>query len=48
MMLPADLALVQDAELRKIVEEFAKDEGVFFKEFASAFGKLMELGVTFK
>lgn len=45
MMLPADLALIQDPEFKKIVVEFAKDEAKFFKEFACAFQKLEELGV---
>jgi len=48
MMLPADLALIQDAEFRKYVEEYAKDEDLFFKDFAAAFQKLEELGVNFK
>ena len=48
MMLPADIALIQDSEFRKYVELYAKDEAVFFKDFAAAFGKLMELGVPFK
>lgn len=33
------------AEYRKYVEAFAADEELFFKKFASAYGKLMELGV---
>jgi cytochrome c peroxidase len=41
MMTPSDLALVQDPEFKKIVETYAKDEEVFKKEFAAAFGKLM-------
>jgi catalase (peroxidase I) len=45
MMLPADLALIQDPEFKKIVEEYAKDEDKFFKDFAVAFQKLEELGV---
>jgi cytochrome c peroxidase len=47
MMLPADIALVQDLEFRKYVELYAKDEQLFFKDFAAAFSKLMELGVPF-
>ncbi|CAM9982999.1 unnamed protein product, partial [Phaeothamnion confervicola] len=31
MMLPADMALLWDKKFRKIVEEFAGDEEVFFK-----------------
>lgn len=45
MMLPADLVLVRDPEFRKYVEEYAKDSDRFFKDFASAFEKLLELGV---
>jgi catalase (peroxidase I) len=45
MMLPADLALIQDSKFKKIVEEYAEDKDVFFKDFAKAFGKLLELGV---
>jgi cytochrome c peroxidase len=47
MMLPADLWLVEDPEFRKVVELYAKDEQAFFKDFAAAFGKLLELGVKF-
>lgn len=47
MMLPADVALVQDPAFRAIVDEFARNEEVFFKEFSSAFAKLLELGVPF-
>jgi len=48
MMLPADMALMEDNEFRKYVELYAKDRGVFFKDFAGAFSKLLELGVPFK
>lgn len=44
MMLPTDMALVQDTEFLKYVKEFAKDEKKFFKQFAIAFGKLIALG----
>lgn len=47
MMLPADLALIQDPELKKIVEIYAYDEPAFFNDFSNAFSKLMELGVKF-
>ena len=47
MMLPSDIALVQDAEFRKYVEMYAKDEALFFKDFSAAFAKLLELGVPF-
>ena len=44
MMLPADLALLSTDEYRKWVETYAKNEDQFFKDFASAFQKLTELG----
>ncbi|KAI9708112.1 MAG: heme peroxidase [Bogoriella megaspora] len=47
MMLPTDMALVQDKKFRPHVERYAKDEAVFFKEFADAVCKLFELGVPF-
>jgi len=47
MMLPADMALMEDKEFRKYVELYAKDRDVFFADFARAFGKLLELGVKF-
>eukprot|EP00127_Corallochytrium_limacisporum_P006755 Clim_evm25s235 gene=Clim_evmTU25s235 len=48
MMLPADLALIEDPEFRKYVEMYAKDEELFFKDFADCFGRLLELGVKFE
>jgi len=47
MMLPADIALVQDPSFKKYVELYAKDGERFKKDFAAAFGKLLELGVKF-
>lgn len=47
MMLPADLSLAKSAEFRPFVELYAKDEPQFFEDFASAFAKLLELGVKF-
>jgi cytochrome c peroxidase len=46
MMLPADLALIKDPKFREIVDIYAKDKKAFFDDFASAFGKLLELGVN--
>jgi cytochrome c peroxidase len=48
MMLPADLALIEDPVFRKHVEAYAKDEKKFSRDFAKAFGKLMALGVPSK
>ena len=45
MMLPSDMVLIQDPKFKKVVEIYAKDEDAFFKDFASAFSKLLELGV---
>lgn len=47
MMLPADMALIWDPEFAKYVKMYAKDEELFFKDFAAAFTKLTELGVKF-
>ncbi|KAH7108028.1 cytochrome c peroxidase [Auriculariales sp. MPI-PUGE-AT-0066] len=48
MMLPADYALVQDKAFKKHVQAYAKDEALFFKDFSSAFGRMLELGVPTK
>jgi cytochrome c peroxidase len=47
MMLPSDIALIADPAFKKWVEVYAKDEDKFYKDFAKAFGKLLELGVPF-
>jgi len=44
MMLPTDLALIQDDKFKKYVDAYAKDEERFNKDFAQAFVKLQELG----
>lgn len=46
MMLPTDLALTSDPSFSKWVEAYAKDKELFYKDFAAAFGKLLELGIT--
>ncbi|KAF6235771.1 hypothetical protein HO173_005966 [Letharia columbiana] len=48
MMLPTDMALVKDTSFKKHVERYAKDDGVFFKEFSDVIVKLFELGVPFQ
>lgn len=48
MMLPTDMALIKDKEFRKHVERYAKDNDLFFKDFADVFGRLLELGVPFE
>ncbi|KAI9216424.1 mitochondrial cytochrome c peroxidase [Blastocladiella britannica] len=47
MMLPTDMEMYNDRTFYKHVKEFAADEKVFHDAFASAFKKLIELGVTF-
>jgi catalase (peroxidase I) len=47
MMLVADLALIQDPKMQKYVEIYKDDEELFFSDFASAWKKLIELGVPF-
>lgn len=47
MMLPADLWLIKDEKFRPQVQAYAKDETLFYKDFATAFEKLLELGVDF-
>lgn len=44
MMLPTDIALLHDKEFTPIVNEYAKDKAIFYRDFAVAFGKLLELG----
>lgn len=45
MMLPTDMALIQDPEFLKWVKLYAEDKVVFFEDFKDAFFKLMELGI---
>ncbi len=45
MMLPTDLALIKDEKFLPYVKKYAKDQALFFKDFAETFGKLLELGV---
>jgi peroxiredoxin len=45
MMLPTDMALIEDKDFRPWVEKYAADQKLFFTDFAAAFGKLIELGV---
>jgi len=47
MMLPTDMALVSDKTFKQHVEKYAKDEELFFKDFAAVITKLFELGVPF-
>ncbi|BFZ53212.1 heme peroxidase [Savitreella phatthalungensis] len=47
MMLPTDMALIKDKSFRPWVEKYAKDQDLFYKDFANVFTKLLELGVPF-
>lgn len=46
MMLPSDIVLIEDAEFKKYVDMYAKDQKMFFSDFAKAFQKLEELGTS--
>ncbi|KAH8676000.1 cytochrome c peroxidase [Xylariales sp. PMI_506] len=48
MMLPADIALIQDKTMKPWVQKYAKDNELFFKDFSAVIVKLFELGVPFK
>lgn len=39
------MALMEDPVFKEWVLKYAKDQNLFFKDFANAFGKLIELGV---
>jgi len=43
--LPSDHVLPDDAELQPIIQEYAKDQEAFYKDFSAAYIKLSELGV---
>lgn len=45
MMLPTDVALARDPVFRRWVGRYAADRGAFFRDFATAFGRLLELGI---
>lgn len=47
MMLPTDMALVQDKKFRPHVERYAKSNDEFFKDFSAVIVTLFELGVPF-
>ena len=44
MMLPSDLALIQDSGFRPFVVKYAADNNLFVKDFTAAYTKLTELG----
>jgi cytochrome c peroxidase len=47
MMLPSDMALVEDPAMLAHVKRYASSPEAFAKDFAAAFSKLLELGVQF-
>ncbi|KAI9202721.1 heme peroxidase [Polychytrium aggregatum] len=47
MMLPTDMALIHDPQFAVFVRMYADDQALFFRDFAAAYGKLLELGVPF-
>ncbi|CAH0056168.1 unnamed protein product [Clonostachys solani] len=47
MMLPSDLALIEDKAMRTWVEKYAEDTELFFSHFREAVTKLFEFGVPF-
>jgi len=47
MMLPTDLSLIQDPAFKTWVDKYAKDQELFFNDFAKYFSQLLELGVKF-
>jgi cytochrome c peroxidase len=48
MMLPADYVLVTDKKFKEWTVKYANDVDLFFKDYAVAYQKLLELGVKFK
>jgi len=44
MMLPTDIVLIQDPKFKKWVNAYAKDQKLFFDDFAKYFQQLEELG----
>ncbi len=47
MMLPSDMALVQDKKFKAYVQKYAADNDLWFKDFSDVMVKLFELGVPF-
>lgn len=45
MMLPTDMALLSDPSFAEWVHIYADDKDRFFKDFAEAYAKLLELGI---
>lgn len=45
MMLPTDMALLEDEKFRVWVHRYAEDKDLFFRDFSNVFAKLLELGI---
>ena len=45
MMMPADRAMILDATMLSIVQSYAQDKALFYKDFTRAYQKLQELGI---
>jgi catalase (peroxidase I) len=45
MMLPSDMALLEDPIFKGLVEKYAADQTAYFKDFSDAYEKLSELGI---
>lgn len=45
MMLPTDMALLEDPSFSPWVKTYAEDKEVFFADFSKVFAKLIELGI---
>ena len=46
MMLPSDIALIEDPKFKKYVDVYAKDQKKFFDDFSKVFNKLETLGTS--
>lgn len=47
MMLPGDMAIIEDKKFKEWVVKYAADNDLFFSDFSAAVSKLFELGVPF-
>jgi len=45
MMLPTDMALLEDPKFRVWVDKYAEDKELFFRDFSKVFARLLELGI---
>ena len=47
MMLPTDMAIIKDKDMRVWAKKYAEDQDLFFNDFSKVVTKLFELGVPF-